>query len=62
VNKYALAVLACFGIFMVYVFIGVALGWRHGGGYFPMIILLVALGGTWKAITGKKTDENKDNK
>jgi len=46
---------------MVYVFIGVALGWRNGGGYLPMIILLVALGGTWKAITGKKTDEKKDN-
>lgn len=35
---YFIAVLACAGIVMIYGFIGVLLGWKHGGGVFPMII------------------------
>jgi hypothetical protein len=55
--KYALALAACFGIFIVYVVIGVVMGWKNGGGTIPMLILVAALIGTWRAIT--KRDDGK---
>jgi hypothetical protein len=41
---------ACFGVFLVYAIIGAVMGWKHGGGLIPMLILFAALGGTWSAI------------
>jgi hypothetical protein len=54
--KYGLAVLACIGIFFVYAMIGAALGWRHGGGVIPMLIL----GATWRGITKSGKVSEKD--
>lgn len=51
--KYVLALAACFGIFIVYALIAGAMGWTHGGGAIPMLILFAALVGTWRAITKK---------
>lgn len=55
--KYAIALAACFGVFIVYIVIGGVMGWKHGGGAIPMMILFAALVGTWRAIT--KKDEGK---
>ena len=49
--RYGLAIVACIGIFFVYGLIGAALGWRHGGGVIPIMILLAILGATWRGIT-----------
>lgn len=49
-----LALLACFGIFFVYGMIGVIFGWKHGGGFIPMLIVFSLVGVTWRAITGQK--------
>ena len=53
--KYALAISACAAEVVAYGIIGALLGWRHGGGMIPMLILLGALVVTWTAITGKKS-------
>jgi hypothetical protein len=55
--KYAIALAACFGIFIVYIVIRGVMGWKHGGGAIPMMILFAALVGTWRTIT--KKDEGK---
>ena len=55
--KYLLAFVACFGVVCVYLVVVVVVGWKHGGGTIPMIILFAALVGTWIAITNK--DEGK---
>jgi hypothetical protein len=53
--KYVLALAACFGICIVYTLIAVGvMGWKHGGGAIPMLILFAALFGTWRAITKKR--------
>lgn len=59
---YLVAVLACAGIVLIYAIIGVLLGWKHGGGVLPMIILFGALTATWKGITGlsKRKVKNDD--
>ena len=49
-----LALIACFGVYMLYVIIGVALGWKRGGGMIPVLVMLVCMGYTWRAITDKK--------
>lgn len=56
--KYALAIAACFGIFCLYVIVfnGI-LGAKGTGGVIPMLILMAAWVGTWKAITKEKEDE-----
>lgn len=53
--KYFLALAACFGIFVLYAVIAGIMGWKHGGGAIPMMILLAALIGTWRAITKKES-------
>ncbi len=57
--KYVLALAACFGIFVVYALIAGIMGWKHGGGVIPMLILFAAIVGTWRAIT-KKGDQSND--
>lgn len=52
-GKYAMAVLACLGIFGVYVVIAASMGWKRGGGYVVMVIVFMAIVGAWKAITRK---------
>jgi hypothetical protein len=52
-GKYIFAVLACLAIFGVYVAIAASMGWRRGGGYVVMVIVFMAMIGTWKAITSK---------
>lgn len=49
--KYVVAVIICCGLILLYAVIGALLGWRHGGGYIPMIILLSVVGAVWTAIT-----------
>ena len=56
--KYVRALVACFGVILVYIVIGWVMGWKHGGGFFPLLILFAALSGTWRVFTkgdrGKK--------
>lgn len=52
-GKYVMALLACLGIFGVYVVIAASMGWKQGGGYVVMVIVFMAIVGTWKAITRK---------
>ena len=50
--KYVLAILACAGLVVLYAVLGAAVfGWKHGGGVIPMLLLLAAMGATWRAIT-----------
>lgn len=58
---YLVAVLACAGIVLIHVIIGVLLGWKHGGGVLPMIILFGALTATWKGITGLSKSKSKND-
>lgn len=51
-NRTIVAVVVCLLIFMAYVLIGAALGWKHGGGMIPMLILLMSLRAAWKGIAG----------
>ena len=51
-----LALLACFGIFMIFAFIMGALGSKHGGGIIPMLIMFALIGFTWRSITGAKEE------
>lgn len=61
-TSYIVAVLACIGIVIIYAVIGALLGWKHGGGYIPMIILFGVLTATWKGITGLSNEKNPENK
>ena len=54
--KYVLAILACVAICIIYVVIGAGLGWKHGGGVIPMLILFAAIGATWRGITKNKAN------
>ena len=51
-TSYIVAVLACIGIVIIYAVIGALIGWKHGGGVLPMIILFGAITATWKGIIG----------
>ncbi len=57
-NRYVLAIFACLGILVAYVAIALMLGWRHGGGFLPGVLLIMAIGGAWKVITAKKSASN----
>jgi len=59
---YIVALLACVGIFLIYAVIGALLGWKHGGGVLPMIILFGAITATWKGIIGLSKEKNLENK
>lgn len=41
--KYVFCVIAVILEYLVYSMIGVALGWRHGGGFLPMLLLYSAM-------------------
>lgn len=47
-----LALLACAGIYIAYVVVGVLLGWKRGGGLIPIAILVAIMGCAWKSIMG----------
>jgi hypothetical protein len=55
--KYILAILACVGLFIAYGILGELLGWRHGGGVIPILVLLAALTATWRAITKTRSQQ-----
>jgi len=55
------AVLACFVIIIIYLFIGVLLEWKHGGGLIPLLILISIIGATWRGITKNKSGHNKNH-
>ncbi|MCF8131364.1 MAG: hypothetical protein K9N10_22875 [Deltaproteobacteria bacterium] len=57
--KYVLAVIACIGIFLLYITVSVFLGWRHGGGIIPTLILFTSVGAVWAVITGKAKSQKK---
>jgi hypothetical protein len=48
--KYVVATLAGIGILLAYAFLGVRIGWTHGGGSFPQVILWSAVVASWVAI------------
>lgn len=50
--RFVFALLACFGVYVVYVIIGVFLGWKRGGGIIPMMIMFVIMGYVWRTIIG----------
>ena len=62
--RYAIAAVACFAEGIAYVFIGVLLGWKHGGGVIPGLILFAIWGVTWTAITkwGTQTEASEQPK
>lgn len=69
-NRTFLAIIACIGIFLLHTLISVALGWRHGGGLIPMLVLWGLMVFTWRLIraggsaasTSSTTDsDNEDN-
>ncbi len=49
-TSYIVAILACVGTVIIYAIIGTLLGWEHGGGVFPMMILFGAITATWTKI------------
>ena len=53
-TNYIFAILACSVIFIIYAIIGGSLGWKHGGGFIPIIILFYLIRTTWRAIIGTK--------
>ena len=53
--KYILAILVCGAELFAWILIGVALGWRHGGGFLLLVILFSIVGWTWRTITKIKT-------
>ena len=61
-SVYIVAVLACAGIIIIYVVIGALLGWKHGGGVLPMIILFGAITATWKGIIGFSKEKKSEDK
>ncbi len=54
-TRYSLAIAVCVSICFAYAVIGVLLGWRHGGGIIPLMLLLAALGSAWRGITKSKS-------
>lgn len=59
--RYILALLACLGLLIAHGMLGELLGWRHGGGLIPILILVAALTATWRAITKRRARENGDS-
>ena len=51
--KYLIAISLCCTEIFLYAIIGALLGWKHGGGFIPMFILIAVLGLTWRVITKK---------
>ena len=58
-GRYIIAFVVCAIIFILYNLIGVFLfNWKHGGGAFPMALLLIVLSGVWRSIVpSKKKDK-----
>lgn len=53
--RFFLAVLACLGIYMIYVIIAVVLDWKPGDdGIIPMAITVACMGAAWRAIFREK--------
>lgn len=48
------AVLICAALLISYAFVGALLGWRHGGGYIPLAILMGAFCFVWHSLVGRK--------
>lgn len=55
--KHVIAIVACVAEGIAYAVIGALLGWRHGGGIIPMMILFAVWGVTWRTITKLKQPE-----
>lgn len=53
--RYFVAVAVITVEFFLYSILGAALGWKHGGGAIPLIILVAVMGATWSAITKPKS-------
>lgn len=52
--RYVLAILACGGIFVLYIFLNILFGWKHGGGMVVIAVLMAALSLTWTSITSRR--------
>lgn len=58
--RFVIALISCFGVYVVYVIIGVfVFEWKRGGGVIPMLIMFSIMGYVWRAIMGgdKKKDK-----
>ena len=52
--KYVIATIVCAAEYFLLQFAGaIFLGWEHGGGVIPMLIILAICGATWRMITGR---------
>jgi len=52
--NYVLAVLACAAILGAYILTAIVCGWRHGGGYVPLVIVFTLMAGAWTALAGNR--------
>lgn len=57
--KYAIAILLCILVFVVYLIISTAMEWKHGGGYIALALLFGVISWIWKSMTSK--DEEKSD-
>ncbi len=58
--RYTLAVIACLGIFSLYIGIAAVIKWKNSGGTVMMLILFAAIAATWKGITKAPKEQTKD--
>lgn len=53
ITRYVMALLTCIGIFLGWAVLSALLGWKHGGGVFPTMIVFGLLGATWRRIAAQ---------
>lgn len=58
--KIAIAIVACLAIWLVFAIINAASGSKHGGGIIVMMIMFAIITAVWRAIVGKKGDDDKE--
>ena len=59
--KIVIAIVACAIVIIGYSVLSATLGFKHGGGYFILILLFSLLGGIWRAIVGSGKDKESDS-
>lgn len=49
--RYVYASFACLLLFVIYALVAFALGWQHGGGAIPLLMVVIAIAAIWRALT-----------
>lgn len=62
VAKYTAALVACVLVFLLYVMLGMALGWKHGGGAIPQLLLVAVWVMTFRQITKRRKSDARQPK